>query len=207
MSRNEDFKGFRDDWDNSKKTPDLAIQVTDESGSQEFKWVLEVGFSQTEKSLRENAMLWLKGVPAVSTVVTINIVEEPAYRCPVSDNEDLKALGMHTKRTDVRTTDFVLQKEYGQAVYKGRVWVRRISHVFWKTCMLDEGGNIKQRGKRKDLLTPHNPRIQIDLGEFSTIPPECNGVVSVDLECIRLKLKQSIQRQALDRYCEMLHGR
>ena len=77
-----------------KKTADLAIQVTNESGSQKYKWILEVGFSQSEKSLREDAILWLKGVPAVSTVVTVSIVEEPAYRCPVSDNEDLKALGM-----------------------------------------------------------------------------------------------------------------
>ena len=114
---------------------------------------------------------------------------------------------MHTDVADVDTTDFVLQEEYGPAVYKGRVWVGRISHVFWRTWTLDEGGNVKQRGPRKNLLPPCNPRIQIDLGELLTIPPECNGVVSVDVKLIRLQLKRSIQRQASDRYYDMLHGR
>ena len=207
VSHNEHFHGFCGDWRGTKKTADLAIQVTNESGSQKYKWVLELGFSQSEKSLREDAMSWLKGVPTVSTVVTVSIVEEPSYRCPVSNNEDLKALGMHTDGADVDTTDFVLQEEYGPAIYKGRVWVGRISHVFWRTWTLDEGGNVKQRGHRKDLLPPCNPQIQIDLGELLTIPPECNGVVSVDLKHIRLHLKRSIQRQASDRYWDMLNRR
>ena len=46
VSRREDCRDFESRWFQFKKVPDLAIQVENGSGEMEYKWILEIGFSQ-----------------------------------------------------------------------------------------------------------------------------------------------------------------
>ena len=207
VSRNEDCYDFEGPWKVSKKIPDLAIQIENNFGQPEYKWILEIGFSQSQDSLRDIVETWLKGVPTVSIVVTVNIIEEPSYRCPVSNNENLEELGMPTDTGDVLITEMIMQGDYGPVIYKGRTWVGQVCHVFWKTWICQPGGKVEQQGHRKELLPPANPQVQINLGEFLTIPQGHGGIVHLDMQRFRPALQKAIKRQALWRYKAMLSHR
>ena len=61
-----------DKWIHSQKRPDLAIEVKNADGDLEFKWILEVGFSETYGDLVEDMKQWLEGTESVSMVVLLN---------------------------------------------------------------------------------------------------------------------------------------
>ena len=136
ISGNQECCGFGGRYAGSNKTPDFAVEFENAKGDVETKFVLEVGFSETYKELVQDAKMWLEGRGDVCVFVLANVEETPKYRCPVGhfDNEDFEQLGL-PGFTELRTSDFNLEGEYGPATCKGLVWVGQISAVsieIWK---------------------------------------------------------------------------
>jgi len=59
---NPDFNGFEHHYHGSEKTPNMALEVTDNDGDHQMKFVAEVGFSESYEELVEDARMWLEGL-------------------------------------------------------------------------------------------------------------------------------------------------
>lgn len=133
---NQEYKGFGGRYSGSNKAPDLAVEFKNAKGDLEPKFVLEVGFSETYDDLVRDARMWLEGRNDISIFVLTKFKETPKYRCPVRqlDDKDFEQLRF-PKATELRTSDFNIEGEYGPATYKGFIWVGQISAAFmelWK---------------------------------------------------------------------------
>jgi hypothetical protein len=196
----EEFSGFGGRWEGSSKVPDLAIKVEKDTGGYEWKWILEVGFSESYEELCEDAKLWLEGNLDILTVCLVKFTEDPLYQCPISSDD----LGQIPSKADkVDSGDVILQGEHGPAFYRGHRWVGQIS-AFMETWSRGEDGIARKSDYRRNLLTPNNPWIQIQLGDFLDIPLSHNGIVHVSLEDFRRRLPNEIKALATSRCHKML---
>lgn len=76
----EDFNDFEGRYSGPGKRPDLSVQVRDNAGNLDYKFVLEVGFSESLDHLLQSPKLWIEGTSTVSIVVLVDLVEAPKYR-------------------------------------------------------------------------------------------------------------------------------
>ena len=197
MKHNQEYRGFGDGWDGSAKVPDLALEVKNDAGKPEVRWVLEVGFDETYDQLRKNMKLWLEGYSEVSMVVIVKITEDPPYRCPISPDEDLQQLGIPSEEEEVLYKDVDCQGEYGPALYKGHQWVGRISEVFLETWVRGDDGKARRYGNRRSLLPPAKPRVRIPLGEFLDLPPNQKKTIPFNIDNFRAVLGRGIKQLAV----------
>ncbi|KAI9779347.1 MAG: hypothetical protein M1839_007455 [Geoglossum umbratile] len=177
ISGNQEYCGFGGRYTGSNKTPDFAVEFEDAKGDVETKFVLEVGFSETYKELVQDAKMWLEGRRDVCVFVLANIEETPKYRCPVRhfDDEDFEQLGL-PGFTELRTSDFNLEDEYGPATCKGFVW---------------------------ELLgTTAVPPIKFQLTDFLDISPESDCTINLNWDDYKALLRGRIKALAVFR-CQM----
>jgi hypothetical protein len=200
MTFSEKFVCFGGRWAGSSKVPSLAVRVR----NFDWKWILEVGFSESYEKLCEDAKLWLEGNPKVSTVCLVSFTEDPLYQCPISFDDDLGQIP--SEPIEVHADDTTLQGEHGPVFYKGHRWVGQIS-AFIEIWSRDEDGIARKSGYRRNLLLPNNPQIQIQLGDFLDIPPSHNGTVHFDMEDFRSILPREIKALAAHKCREMLCNR
>jgi hypothetical protein len=78
-SRNRRFHGFKGQYQDSRKSPEFAVDFMNPQGSVGVNFVLEVGVAETYDDLVENAKLWLEGMDTVSLVMLVKFVETPNY--------------------------------------------------------------------------------------------------------------------------------
>ena len=122
----EDFNDFKGCYSGSRKIADLAVKFPNNAGDVEFKFVLEVGFSESYDSLVQDAKLWIEGTLTVSIFVLVQLEEAPNYRCPTSDlpDEAFDALQLPLSAT---SSMFKLPpRQYGPATYRGFCWAGEI---------------------------------------------------------------------------------
>jgi hypothetical protein len=200
---NLDHYRFRDKWTYSRKWPDLAIRVKNAFGEFEFKWVLEVGFAETYKQLVEDIKLWLEGCESISMAVLVKFIETPAYKCPVSFDQDLEELGIPSKPTEVRSRDVVANGDFGPIFYRDQQWVGQISEAFMEVWKRD-ANTAKRQGDRIDLFDTAEHSIQFELSSFLTLDPQNDRTISLDLDQFRIALKDEIKDLAVQRWQEML---
>ena len=118
-------------YSGSLKTPDLAVQFRNAAGEHEIKFVLQVGFSEQYEDLVDDAKLWLEGKEEVSLVVLVKFTEVPNYQCPARELEDEVVERLEfPDPAEIRSRDFVAEKDYGPVMYKGLQWVGQISEAF-----------------------------------------------------------------------------
>jgi len=133
--RNQRFFVFNGVHEGSEKVPDVALQVTNNKGKMEVKFVVEVGVSETHQKLVEDARLWLEGTKTVSLVMLIKLEETPVYQCPIRNyTEDTLAKMNFPPLDQIVEQDFVLASPYGPAIFKEFTWVGKVSGFFefWK---------------------------------------------------------------------------
>ncbi|THC94127.1 hypothetical protein EYZ11_006376 [Aspergillus tanneri] len=201
----EDFKSFGGQWSGSDKRPDLGIGVRNANNEMELKWVLEVGFSETYKQLKNDIRLWLEGSSEVSMVTIVKFCETPSYRCPFprdpiyGDDEEeldtLQALGIPSDVREILKKDVVFEGEYGPATYKRLTWVGKISEVWMETWVRGADGKAVQRGIAEDLMQAD--QVQLDFGDL--LPHGYPQTITIDLEQFRSILKDSICKMAVNR--------
>lgn len=145
----ENFNNFEGRYRGSGRIPDLAVQIRGNAGNLEYKFVLEVGFSESSDLLLQSAKLWIEGTSTVSIVVLVNLVEVRMYRCPISNlpDEAFDALQLPLTVTD---SMFELPiHHYGPATYRGLHWTGEISTAqveVWKKDALT--GDAYRDGQR-----------------------------------------------------------
>jgi len=124
----EKFNNFFGRYRGSEKVPDLAIQVENNMGVCEPKFILEVGLSEPYEKLRQDAELWLNGTETVEIVMVIKLHEEPPYHCPTQDllDDEFNGLQFPSKEA-INDQLFFVDDDYGPARYKNYVWVGRIT--------------------------------------------------------------------------------
>jgi len=83
IARDQRYKMFGGIYTGLKKVPDLALDIKNDIGVREVKFVAEVGFSETYEQLVQDAKLWLEGSETVSLVMLVKLEEDPCYRCPI----------------------------------------------------------------------------------------------------------------------------
>lgn len=76
---NHEFKG---EWKGSLKQPDFAVIWEDDLEKFIIHTVVEVGCSQTRKSLLASRDAYLKGIPSISRFISVNVIEDPEYAAP-----------------------------------------------------------------------------------------------------------------------------
>jgi hypothetical protein len=203
------LRSFRGQWSGSIKDPDLGIKVRNTDNEMQLKWVLEVGFSEIYKELKNDTQLWLEGSPQISMVTIVGICETPQYRCPLpifdEAGEELdprEAAGIPSDFEAIRTKDVILEGDFGPATYKGLSWVGQISEVWIETWVRDMHGEVIQRGNRVDLL--HASQVELEFGDF--LPPSYPQTITIDLEEFRSTLQDSIRDMTVGRCQEALHS-
>jgi hypothetical protein len=152
---NQDINGFKGQYKGSNKTADLGVEFQNAAGELEMKFVLEVGFSETYEDLVRDAKMWLDGNPEVCVFVLAKLEESPDYRCPVRhlDDEDFEQLEF-PEGSELRTLDFNLEGEHGPVIYKGLVWVGRISNAYMEVWKRDPVTNLAARNG--DRIVSHH---------------------------------------------------
>jgi hypothetical protein len=207
-SFNLDCNGFRDKWAYSQKRPDLAIRVENAFGELEFKWVLEVGFAETYEQLVEDMKLWLEGCESVSMAVLVKFTETPAYKCPVSFDQDLEELCIPSMPAEVRSRDVVANGDFGPIFYRDQQWVGHISGAFMEVWKRDTNTDTaKRQGDRIDLFDTAQHSIQFELSSFLTLDPQNDRTISLDLDQFHIALKDEIKELAVHRCRQMLRLR
>ncbi|PUU78187.1 hypothetical protein B9Z19DRAFT_1127233 [Tuber borchii] len=162
---NEKFDNFHGRYSGSEKIPDLAIQVANNFGVSEPRFILEVGLSETYEKLVQDAELWLYGSRTVNIVMLIKLQEDPSYSCPTRDltDSEFKALGFPLKE-EINEECFVVTGEYGPARYKDLIWVGGITG-FVELWGIDEASGVasaKGDPGRINLLNADKCRESID---------------------------------------------
>ncbi|KAK3937710.1 hypothetical protein QBC46DRAFT_391996 [Diplogelasinospora grovesii] len=161
-----------------------------------MKWALEVGCSQNYNSLKENARLWLEGMPdEVDMVVLVYFQEDPPYRCPLPKTQNPNTRGIPLNLRAIHARDVTCQDSLGPATYKGLTWVGRIAKISMETWVRDGDGKAKQEGLAKDLL--HEATMEIPVGDL--LPPPYHGSIVVNLNRFRRRLPTDIRSQACNR--------
>jgi hypothetical protein len=205
----EKFYSFRDQWSGSVKVPDLGLTVCNaDKKKTELKWILEVGFSEQYKQLKDDAQLWLSS-PQVSMVTIVGFCETPRYHCPLpicseTGEEELdprEVPGIPSDITAICSEDVILEGDYGPATYKGLRWAEPISEAWMETWVRDMHGEVIQRGNRVDLL--HADRVELEFGDL--LPPSYQPTITVNLERFRSALPYSIQEMAASRCQDALY--
>lgn len=126
------FKGFNGAYSGSRKTPDLVIRAKDSNNNKMVpRVVFEIGTSESYNHLKQNASLWLEGMPGVRECILIKIYETPQYRSPSVDNIDFPA------PNQIDESAFKSESEFGPVVYKDLHWTGKISTAFFETWTLD----------------------------------------------------------------------
>jgi len=139
------FEIFKGRYTGSEETADMAIQIRNDEGICEVKFVLEVCFSESYCKLVEEAKVWLEGNETVSVAMLVNLVEDPCYECPTQNiTEEEFAELQFPHSNEITKQPFTLDGPYGPAVYKGFTWVGRISGFveFWRR---DPGSGLATR--------------------------------------------------------------
>lgn len=125
------FKGFNGAYSSSCKTPDVVILAKDNDNEMVPRVIFEVGTSELYNHLKQNASLWLEGMPEVRECILIKIYETPQYRSPSVDNVDFPVPNQIAKSA------FKSESEFGPVVYKDLHWTGKISTAFFETWTLD----------------------------------------------------------------------
>ena len=111
-----EFKNFRGDHSGGRKIADLAVKFRDLGGDLEYRFVLEVGFSEKYERLVGDAHLWLEENNTVRVCITIHLPELPIYKAPdaMLDGEQF---------LQPKVSEFILpDKSLGPASYQGYNW-------------------------------------------------------------------------------------
>ena len=78
--------------------------------------------------LVKDAKVWLEGNETVSLVKLVKLEEDPYYRCPMQNLTESEFAELEfPPMNEIMHQPFVLSGLYGPAVYKGFVWVGKIS--------------------------------------------------------------------------------
>jgi hypothetical protein len=202
-THNLDYYRFGDKWAHSRKRPDLAIRVKNAFGEFEFKWVLELGFAETYEQLVEDMKLWLEGSKSVFMAVLVKFTETPAYKCPVSFDQDLEELNIPSMPAEVHTCDVVANGDFGPIFYRDQQWVGHISEAYMEVWKRDIN-TAKRQGDRIDLFDTAQHSMQFELSSFLVLDPQNDRTISLDLDQFRIALKKEIKQLAVQRCQEML---
>ncbi|OAP54125.1 hypothetical protein AYL99_11660 [Fonsecaea erecta] len=126
---------FQGEWQWSEKQPDLAISWNENNIGTQLDTIIEVGVSQTYNSLLHVRDMFLKGLPEVSSFVSVNILEDPRYRSPKDLNID--------EPDNIQKADFQLDADQGPLCYKGVQWMGK-STLSWEVWERGADGEPKQ---------------------------------------------------------------
>jgi len=130
IARNQKYEIFEGICTGSEKVPDLALRIKPDMRVRQVKFVAKIGFSETYEELVQDAKLWLKGKKTVSLVMLIKLEEDPYYLCPMQNFTESEFEQEFPPMNEIEDQLFTLSGPYGPAVYKGFVWVGKISVSF-----------------------------------------------------------------------------
>ena len=134
IARDQRYKIFGGIYTGSKNVTDLALDIKNDIGVREVKFVAEVGFSETYEDLVHDAKLWLEGSETFSLVMLVKLEEDPCYRCPIRNLTQSEFAQLEfPPMKEIRYQPFTISGPYGPAEYKGFKWVGKISGFleFW----------------------------------------------------------------------------
>ena len=103
------LRDFKDKWNGSFRKPDFVIAWKKDGGGTDVHTIIEVGSSQSNNQLREVMRLYLEGLPQISRVILIDIIEAPKYVQPKNFNID--------ELKNVKNTEFQVDSEQGPVCY------------------------------------------------------------------------------------------
>ncbi|KAG0124866.1 hypothetical protein HOY82DRAFT_525908 [Tuber indicum] len=97
---NQKYTNFHGAYDGSEKTPDTTVEITNDAGVTEVRFILEVGFTESYSMLVLDAKKWIEGREAACIVMIVNMEESPVYKCPTRNlnDEELSRLGFPPRR-------------------------------------------------------------------------------------------------------------
>jgi hypothetical protein len=98
-------------------------------------------------------------------VTLVKFRESPRYRCPVPIDQNPEEFGVPLNVTAIDEAYVTLQRQLGQATYRGLQWVGEISEVFMETWVRDADRRTVQRDNRENLL---------QAGRLQLSYPPCN---------------------------------
>ncbi|PUU73530.1 hypothetical protein B9Z19DRAFT_1135038 [Tuber borchii] len=203
---NQTMKRFEGTHRGSRKAADVAVQVTNDNGNREVKFVAEVGVAETYDKLTDDARLWLEGTQTVSLVMLVKLEESPVYQCPIRKLSEKELKRMNFPATNqIDGSNFLLASQYGPAIFNGYTWVGKVSGYFefWgidpttklAKCITSTN-NISEMEK--------NPESGLYLSELIDIDEEHDEEIYFDWVNFLETLKETIKEMAVDRYVEAL---
>ena len=118
--RNHRYIIFKGIYTGSERVPDLALDIENDMGVSEVKFVAEVGFSETYEGLIQNVKLWLEGKKTVSLVMLVKLKEDPCYRCPMQNLTESEFAELEfPPMKEIGYQPFTVSGSYRPAEYKG----------------------------------------------------------------------------------------
>ena len=116
IARDQRYKIFGGIYTGLEKVRDLALDIEDDMGVSEVKFVAQVGFSETYEKLVQDAKLWLEGSETVSLVMLVKLEEDPCYRCPIQNltQSEFGELEFPPMK-EIRYQPFTISGPYGPA--------------------------------------------------------------------------------------------
>ncbi|KAI9817601.1 MAG: hypothetical protein M1826_001587 [Phylliscum demangeonii] len=169
----------------SKKIPDFELAVRETSVGYKTVFALEMGFSQTYESLRNDVDEWFSGQPLMRMIVLLNVIERPRYRNPLAgvdpsniiqrlqgadEDEVQPTAGLQWTGFTLRDLAFV-----GALTGYMEVWIRGVD------------GLPRMRGLRQEFIPERDDEVPLEfrLGEFSERPEAQDVVLPLSWETLR----------------------
>ncbi|KAK9328044.1 hypothetical protein V1520DRAFT_347181 [Lipomyces starkeyi] len=124
---------FDDDYANSSKQPDGGITYSAIGGVPEVTIAIEVGFSQSYKSICDAKDMWING-HHVKVCILVCINESPRFKNPTSTYDDIENV-----RTDMAIMGqsvaepmewYTSHGYFGPILYRGHRWTGEITETF-----------------------------------------------------------------------------
>ncbi|PUU79374.1 hypothetical protein B9Z19DRAFT_1125374 [Tuber borchii] len=169
--RNQKFNGFKGLYEGSRKIPDLALQVANEEGDMEVKFVVEVGLTETYTKLVDDARLWLEGIETVSLVMLVKLEEAPIYQCPIRNLSQQRLAKINFPPSNqIAGHHFLLESRYGPAIFNGFTWVGKVSG-FFEFWALDQSTKLATcMSSRNDIsMMPNNLESGLSLSRLMDV--------------------------------------
>jgi len=177
------------------------VEITNDAGVTEVKFILEVGFTEPYSMLVQDAKKWIEGREAACIVMIVNMEENPAYKCPTRNlcDEEFSQLGFPPRR-EISMETFTLQGPYGPACYKGLQWVGRVTGFMeiWKRDSVTKLATCMSPGRINLLNMANTTYIHFHLKDFMNIASD-NEHIPIDWGNYISNLGRYIKQVAADR--------
>ncbi|KAG0131597.1 hypothetical protein HOY82DRAFT_519055 [Tuber indicum] len=200
---NQKYTDFQGAYDGSEKTPDTAVEITNDAGVTEVRFILKVGFTESYSMLVQDAKKWIEGREAACIVMIVNMEESSVDKFPTRNLNDKEFSQLRfPPRREIGAEIFTLEGPYGPACYEGLHCVGGIIGFMeiWKRDSVTKFAIRLLTPLNSNLLNMANTTyVHFRLKDFMNIASD-NDHLPIDWGNYISNLERYIKQVAAERY-------